>query len=928
MADEKEVRLYSPDNDEDIMHYGTPRHSGRYPWGSGKNPQRSRDFMSRNEELKKKGVSEAERAKSLIGPDATTEDLRNRISITNESRKLAAVYAVRRLAEKGMSDMEISRQTGVPPTTVREYKKEDAIIKASRYTAVANLLENEVKEKDYISVGRGAANLLGVSEKQVTVALQILKDRGYTVTNVQVPQLTTDGKTSVLTLAKKGSTYRDIVDNHLGDIQMVTDKYITTSVHDGDPTVVTLKPPVSIDRDRVYVRYAEDGGKERDGTIEVRRGVPDLSLGDSHYAQVRIAVDDKYYMKGMCTESDDIPAGYDVVYNTNKKKGTLDYDVFKHMTDPDADTGPINRFGALIKRQNQYTDEKGDIHQGVLNIVREEGEWADWSDSLPSQFLSKQSVPLAKQQLDLDYKNRKVQFDEIKSLTNPVVKEALLEKFSDGCDGAAVKLKAASLPRQGYHVLLPLPDIKDDEIYAPNYNDGDKVVLVRFPHGGIFEMPQLTVNNKRSKIAKNSIPNATDAVGISSKVAEQLSGADFDGDTAIVIPNRGGRIQTMAPLESLKDFEPKSYKYPKDPSSPYVGAKKGEKVTVDKGDGTTYETIGDGYRRDSEMGKITNLITDMTMAGADYDKIARATKYSMVVIDAVKHQLNWKQAKEDFAIKELYKEYTGKTGGGATTVVSRASGSVDVPKRGASYIDPETGKKMYRPAKGSQWINAEGELVTKTQKTARMDAVDDAYDLLSANPTKMELTYADHANRCKALGNDARKEILKTRANMPKKDPVAAEKYAAEVESLKIKLNESKKAAAYEKQVQILGNEKYNAWLADNPHADKQEQKKQRGKCLVWARNDLGLKKYRVDFTDKEWEAVQNNAISPTMFRELLANADMDKVTQRAMPKAQKGLSANSKSRIKAMARSGYTQNEIADSLGLSTSTINDVLNS
>lgn len=928
MADEKEVRLYSPDSDEDVMHYGTPRHSGRYPWGSGKNPQRSRDFMSRNEELKKKGVSEADRAKSLIGHDATTEDLRNRISITNESRKLAAVYAVRRLAEKGMSDMEISRQTGVPPTTVREYKKEDAVIKASRYTAVANLLEDEVKEKGYISVGRGAANLLGVSEKQVTVALQILKDRGYTVTNVQVPQLTTDGKTSVLTLAKKGSTYRDIVDNHLGDIQMVTDKYITTSVHDGDPTVVTLKPPVSIDRDRVYVRYAEDGGKERDGTIEVRRGVPDLSLGDSHYAQVRIAVDDKYYMKGMCTESDDIPAGYDVVYNTNKKRGTLDYDVFKHMTDPDADTGPINRFGALIKRQNQYTDEKGDIHQGVLNIVREEGEWADWSDSLPSQFLSKQSVPLAKQQLDLDYKNRKVQFDEIKSLTNPVVKEALLEKFSDGCDGAAVKLKAASLPRQGYHVLLPLPDIKDDEIYAPNYNDGDKVVLVRFPHGGIFEIPQLTVNNKRSKIAKSSIPNATDAVGISSKVAEQLSGADFDGDTAIVIPNRGGRIQTMAPLESLKDFEPKSYKYPKDPSSPYVGAKKGEKVTVDKGDGTTYETIGDGYRRDSEMGKITNLITDMTMAGADYDKIARATKYSMVVIDAVKHQLNWKQAKEDFAIKELYKEYTGKTGGGATTVVSRASGRVDAPKRGASYIDPETGKKMYRPAKGSQWINAEGELVTKTQKTARMDAVDDAYDLLSANPTKMELTYADHANRCKALGNDARKEILKTRANMPKKDPVAAEKYAAEVESLKIKLNESKKAAAYEKQVQILGNEKYNVWLADNPHADKQEQKKQRGKCLVWARNDLGLKKYRVDFTDKEWEAVQNNAISPTMFRELLANADMDKVTQRAMPKAQKGLSANSKSRIKAMARSGYTQNEIADSLGLSTSTINDVLNS
>ena len=24
--------------DDELMHYGTPRHSGRYPWGSGENP--------------------------------------------------------------------------------------------------------------------------------------------------------------------------------------------------------------------------------------------------------------------------------------------------------------------------------------------------------------------------------------------------------------------------------------------------------------------------------------------------------------------------------------------------------------------------------------------------------------------------------------------------------------------------------------------------------------------------------------------------------------------------------------------------------------------------------------------------------------------------------------------------------------------------
>ena len=40
----------------DIVHYGMPRRSGRYPWGSGDNPyQRSKDFISQYEELKKSG---------------------------------------------------------------------------------------------------------------------------------------------------------------------------------------------------------------------------------------------------------------------------------------------------------------------------------------------------------------------------------------------------------------------------------------------------------------------------------------------------------------------------------------------------------------------------------------------------------------------------------------------------------------------------------------------------------------------------------------------------------------------------------------------------------------------------------------------------------------------------------------------------------
>ena len=909
MSDEKELWLYSDDEPEDIRHYGTPRHSGRYPWGSGKNPERSRDFLSRNDDLKKQGIPEIERAKELLGPDATTEDLRNRISITQESRKLAAVYECRKWNDKGVSYMEISRRTGIPASTVKEYLKEDAINKASKYTATADAIESEIKTKGYVQVGRGAEQLLGVTERQLTVANQILKDRGYTVTNVQIDQLRDgSGKTSVLVAAKKGSTYRDIVDNHLGDIRTVSDYVVQKDLRTGLEKSVKINDPVSIDGKRVYIRYAEDGGLERDGTIEVRRNVPDLSMGDSHYAQVRIGVDGTHYMKGMCTYSDDIPAGYDVIYNTNKSRGTPPEKVYKEMKTEKESKG--NPFGALIARQNYYLDDDGNEKQGVLNVVREEGDWTHWSNSLPSQFLSKQSDALCKQQLDLAFKTSKVEFDEIKHLTNPVVKAELLSKFSDGCDASAVNLKAAALPKQGYHVLLPLTDLKDNEIYAPNYKDGEHVCLVRFPHGGVFEIPDLVVNNKRSKQAKDKMPNAPDAVGISQKTAEQLSGADFDGDTAIVIPNRDGRITTMDPLPQLKGYDPKSYKYPAGQEHPKVGETKA------KG--------GDGFRRGLEMGKCTNLIMDMTLAGADWDEIAKATKYSMICTDAEKHDLNWKQAKSDFGIKELYTKYASNPQGGGTTVLSRASGEDITDKRGTSYIDPETGKKMYKLPKGAQWVNEKGELVTKKQRTTKMDNTDDARTLLSDNPTKKELMYADHANRYKALANEARKEILATK--MPKKDPIAAQKYAPEVDSLKRKLVESKKASQYEKQALIMANEEFRTWCQDNPHADKTEQKKQKGKCMVWARNTLGYKRYRVDFTDKEWEAVQNNAVSPTLFKELLANADMDKVKKRALPKEPTTLSSTSKARIKAMATSGFTQEEIAEVLGISSTSVNKAL--
>ena len=70
-----------------------------------------------------------------------------------------------------------------------------------------------------------------------------------------------------------------------------------------------LKPVQSVKSEDVMIRYKSD----KDGVIEIRRGVDDLDLGGSRYAQVRIGVDGTHYMKGMAIYSDDIPDGVNIV---------------------------------------------------------------------------------------------------------------------------------------------------------------------------------------------------------------------------------------------------------------------------------------------------------------------------------------------------------------------------------------------------------------------------------------------------------------------------------------------------------------------------------------------------------------------------------------------------------------------------------------
>lgn len=867
----------------EIKHYGTPRHSGRYPWGSGEDPeQRNTSFLGKVDALKKQGLSEVEIAKGL---GMTTSQLRAKKSIAkSEQRKEDTTQAIK-LKDKGYSNVEIGKRMGLNESSVRSLLDPTLQERSDITKITANMLKEQINEKGYIDVGLGTELHLGISRTKLKTALSLLEEEGYKVHHIQVEQLGTGKKTDVMTLAGPGVTYSDVFKNK-DKISMVGNYS-----EDGGRTFLGLEPIKSVDLKRIMVRYDEDGGTDKDGVIELRRGVDDISLGNSRYAQVRIGVNGTHYIKGMAMYADDMPDGVDIIFNTNKHAGTpilgsKDKTVLKNMKDD-----PDNPFGATV-RQRHYKDKNGNDQLSPLNIVNEEGDWANWSKTLSSQMWSKQSPSLAKKQLGLSYDAKKEEFDEIMSLTNPAVKKKLLDSFADDCDSSAVHLKAAALPRQGSHVILPFPDMKSTEIYAPNYRDGEKVVLIRYPHGGIFEIAELTVNNKH-KTAKKTLGNAKDAVGIHPNVASKLSGADFDGDTVLVIPNNNKSVKVASSLKGLADFDPKEM-YPA-----YEGMPKMSSRT-----------------KQMKMGDVSNLITDMTIKGADVDEIARAVRHSMVVIDAEKHNLNYKKSYVDNGIGSLKKKYQGGPTSGASTLISKASSETRVGVR-KETIDPDTGKKVYTYT-DETYTSRTGKVVRKTVSSSKMAETDNAFTLSSG--TTMETVAATHANKLKALGNAARKESINT--PYTQYSPSAKKAYEPQVSSLKAKLNIALKNKPLERQAQLLANTVVSTKKSSNPNMDAADVKKIKGQALTEARVRTGAKKQRIEITDTEWEAIQAGAISTNTLTQILNNTDLDKIKSLATPRTSTTMTVAKVNKAKNMLSLGYTQAEVADALGISTSVL------
>ena len=976
-------------DDEELLHYGTPRHSGRYPWGSGDNPyQNSNDFLSRVEELKKEGLTESEVAKSM-GVSSTR--LRALVSLAKKERRNDLYSKAKTLKEEGISNVEIADRLGLKgESTVRSLLNKESKARMNIADDLANTLKNLVDERGMIDIGVGVPRQLKVSKEKMDQAIEILKLDGYVVHGNRVPQATNKGKlTTLKVLCPPGTPHKEIYNYE--KINSVSD---VTSYDDGKTLKPSFQYPASLDSNRIQVRYAEEGGSDRDGVIELRRGVDDISLGTSNYSQVRILVDGTHYLKGMAVYSDNMPDGVDVIFNTNKKQGTPKLDVMKKIKDD-----PDNPFGSTIKEnggQSMYIDKDGNPQLSVINKRADEGDWGEWSKEISAQFLSKQPQKLINRQIDIAMQDKVAEFDEIMSLTNPTVKKSLLISFADDCDAAAVNLKAAGLPGAKYKVILPVNSLKDNEVYAPHLDDGSEVALVRYPHGGTFEIPILKVNNRNKEGINMMTSQPTDAIGINSKVASIMSGADFDGDTVMVIPITDRiKIKSTPPLKDLEGFDTKLAYGPDAPPRIVNGVEHYYRG------GKEYSILKESSTQ-TQMGVISNLITDMTLIGATNEELARAVKHSMVIIDANKHKLDYKQSEIDNGIKALHKKYqsqidpeTGRHHMGAATLISKAKSKevVNERKLGAyfakdsgnlltlidpenkiyldektnkfysekdkrtRYFDPDTGEKLYTytnreymttlyktPSGESKKVSVivkDNNLFYKGEDGKYIKVTDEKVKTAKATiystkmaETKDARTLSSGTPQEEAYAAYANQ--LKALGNEARKATLsiintpysasARSTYDYEVKTLDEKLNLALLNAPKERQSQTIAAHMIRIKKQDNPRMTNEEEKKIRQQELSKARIKVGASRREIEITQNEWDAIQAGAISTHKLEQIMANANIDILRKFAMPRATINLSPAKIRRIENMAKSGYTTAEIAKALGVSTTTVSNTL--
>ena len=193
IAEEMLDILYQ-DEDSELMHYGMPRRSGRYPYGSGDDPyqRQNRDLLGRYAEYKKAGMSEVEIAREMKmlnkKGEPSTDKLRLELRYAKDERKLYDIARAKSLAQDGLGPSEIGRKMGgVSESTVRGWLKEGSEANVTRARKTADIIKEHIDKKGMIDVGPGVERELGVSQGTLKEARIRDMSGGYGTTYLRLP---------------------------------------------------------------------------------------------------------------------------------------------------------------------------------------------------------------------------------------------------------------------------------------------------------------------------------------------------------------------------------------------------------------------------------------------------------------------------------------------------------------------------------------------------------------------------------------------------------------------------------------------------------------------------------------------------------------------------------------------------------------------
>ena len=183
--------IANPEIADFLEHYGTPRHSGRYPWGSGEDPyQHNSDFLRTVSELKKQGLSEKD-ISTYCGYESITKYRADLSRASNDKRSADQAMAIR-LHEKGYSNVAGAEKIGISEATFRNYIKNTENRRTQINNEICESLKEQLKEKGCIDVGSGVENQLGISDQRRKNCLQMLEDDGYVISKFSIPQMGTN----------------------------------------------------------------------------------------------------------------------------------------------------------------------------------------------------------------------------------------------------------------------------------------------------------------------------------------------------------------------------------------------------------------------------------------------------------------------------------------------------------------------------------------------------------------------------------------------------------------------------------------------------------------------------------------------------------------------------------------------------------------